>query len=92
MLELVLLFAAGFFFGYLVRALRSRRRRYRRLHLPPQGVRLDPMKKAEIGPPRWAASILMGDGLTKNNGPGGLDRDRFTRGPGLGGPNASNLE
>jgi hypothetical protein len=47
MLELVVLFAAGFFFGYLVRALRSRRRRYRRLHLPPQGVRLDPMKKAE---------------------------------------------
>jgi hypothetical protein len=46
-LELVLLFAAGFFFGYLVRALRSRRRRYRRLHLPPQGVRLDPIKKAE---------------------------------------------
>jgi hypothetical protein len=46
MLELVLLFAAGFSVGYFVRALRSRRRRYRRFHLPPQ-VRLEPFKKNE---------------------------------------------
>jgi hypothetical protein len=46
MLELGLLFVAGFSVGYFVRALRSRRRRYRRLHLPPQ-VRLDPLKKNE---------------------------------------------
>jgi hypothetical protein len=40
------LFALGFAAGYGVRALRSRRRRYRRVHLPPQ-VTLAPLKKAE---------------------------------------------